>query len=78
MYFKFSVAKYLVVPRCRGFKGNSPISMADKGIMVYISADFGHKESDGNGNINLEGRKTKIVTDKKLKCTVKALSRLFS
>ena len=34
---------------------------------MYISADFGHKKSDRNGNINSEGQKTEIsniiVTD---------------
>ena len=35
--------------------------MADNGKIVYISADFGHKKRDGNGYINLEGRKTEIL-----------------
>ena len=29
--------------------------------IAYISTYFGHKNSDGNGNINLEGQKTEIV-----------------
>ena len=39
---------------------NSPIFIADKGKIVYISSDFGHKKNDGNGIINLQGRKTEI------------------
>ena len=58
--------------------GNWPAFMAKNGNIVHISTDFGHKKSDGNGNINLEGRKTEIVTDKKLKRTVTALSRLLT
>ena len=34
--------------------------MAGYGETVYNSADFGHKKSEGNENINLEGRKTKM------------------
>ena len=37
--------------------GNVHIFMADKGKIRYILADLGHKKSDGNGNINLEGWK---------------------
>ena len=28
--------------------------------IAYISADFGYKKSDGNGNVILKGRKTDI------------------
>ena len=36
--------------------------MAGNGKRVYISANFGHKESDGNENINLEGQETEIFS----------------
>ena len=46
---------------------NVPIFMVDNGKIVNISADFGHRKSDGNGNIDLEGWETEnfniIVTD---------------
>ena len=35
--------------------------MAENGNVAYISTDFEHKNSDENGIIILEGRKTKIV-----------------
>ena len=41
-------------------KGNWPIFLAENGNIVYISTDFGHRSSDGNGNIILEGRKIEI------------------
>ena len=41
--------------------GNRPTFMAENGNIAYILTDFGHKNSDGNENIILEGRKTKIV-----------------
>ena len=51
---------------CFAENGNLPIFMADNVKIVYISADFGLKKSDGNGYI-IEGRKTKnsnvIITD---------------
>ena len=40
--------------------GNLPIFVAGNGKVVYLSVDIGHKKSDGNGNNNLEGRKTKF------------------
>ena len=43
--------------------GNGPILMAEKENVAYISTNFWHKRSDGNGNVILEGRKTEIVTD---------------
>ena len=38
-----------------------PIFMAANVHIVYISADFGHKKSDENGNINLEGQNTEVL-----------------
>ena len=38
---------------------NLPTLMADNGKIVYISADFGYRESDGNENVNPEVQKTK-------------------
>ena len=40
--------------------GNWPAFMTKIGNIVYISTDFGHKKSDGNGNVMVEGQKTKI------------------
>ena len=48
----------------RGFlcygEGNLPTFMVDNRKIAYFSAVFGHKQSDGNGNINLEGQKTEM------------------
>ena len=35
--------------------------MAETGYIVYLSTEFGHKNSDVNGHIILEGRQTEIV-----------------
>ena len=42
--------------------GSLPISMADNRKIVSFSTNFGYKKNDGNGNINLEGRRTKMFT----------------
>ena len=39
---------------------NSPDFISKNEKIVYISADIGHKTSDGNGNNFLEGWKTEI------------------
>ena len=38
-----------------------PFFMAKNGDIAYISTDFGHKNSDENRYIILEGRETEIV-----------------
>ena len=35
--------------------------MAENGNIAFISTDFGHENSDGNGNDILEGQKTDVV-----------------
>ena len=40
--------------------GYWPIFMAENGNIGYVSTDFGHKKSDGNGNMNLKGGKMKM------------------
>ena len=35
--------------------------MGENGNIVFISTDFGHKNSNGDGNITLDDRKTDIV-----------------
>ena len=35
--------------------------MSENGNVVYISTDFGHKNTDGDRNILLEGQKTEIA-----------------
>ena len=41
--------------------GNQPIHMTENENIAYISTDYGNKNSDGNGNIVLDDRKTEIV-----------------
>ena len=59
-YFLAYIRRGQNMGSCLARSGYSPIFMADNGKIMYISADFGHKCSDGSGNVNFKGRTTDI------------------